>query len=57
LGVHRGIEMNCPKGCILHGKPAEMKNGKITTKRGIRKLRKYCPVCFEEFFIDEPKKL
>jgi hypothetical protein len=49
--------MNCPKGCILHGKPAEMKNGKITTKRGIRKLRKYCPVCFEEFFIDEPKKI
>jgi hypothetical protein len=42
---------------MLHGKPAEMKNGKIINTRDGRKLRKYCPVCFEEFFIDEPKKL
>jgi hypothetical protein len=50
------MPMFCQKGCKdIDGKPVQLKSGKIISTKQGRKIRMYCPKCFNSIYVDEPR--
>jgi hypothetical protein len=40
----------------MHGKPVELKTGKIIATKSGRMVRVYCPACFFQDYVPEKKR-